>query len=98
MISKETVKECLIIVANYLPKNEKVLKQNSDGTMEYTIKNNIAVKNKKIEIPGDFTLSCEFVYEPDKKDFVEHYSAPNIKTVEIENLEPSEFRIFKIKR
>lgn len=98
MISKETVKECLIVAANYLPSNEKVLKQNVDGTMEYTIKTNSAVTNKKIEIPGDFTLACEYVYEDDKKDFVEHYCAQNIKTVEIEKLEPSEFRIFKIKR
>ena len=98
MISKETVKECLIIAANYLPQNEKILKQNQDGTLEYSIKTNNAVKTKKIEIPGDFELACEYIYEDDKRDFVEHYSAPNVKTIEIENLEPSEFRIFKIKR
>ena len=98
MISKETVKECLIIAANYLPSNEKVLKQKPDGTMEYTIKTNSAVKSKKIEIPGDFTLACEYVYEEDKKDFVEHFSEPNIKTIETGEIEPSTFRIFKIKR
>ena len=98
MISKETVKECLIIAANYLPSNEKVLKQKPDGTMEYTIKTNSAVKSKKIEIPGDFTLACEYVYEDDKKDFVEHFSEPNIKTIETGEIEPSTFRIFKIKR
>ena len=98
MISKETVKECLIIVANYLPSNEKMLKQNSDGTMEYTIKTNTAIKGKKIEIPGDFTLACEYVWEEDKKDFVEHYCEPNIKAIEAFELEPSTFRIFKIKR
>ena len=98
MISKETVKECLIIAANYLPSNEKVLKQKPDGTMEYTIKTNSAVKSKKIEIPGDFTLACEYVHEEDKKDFVEHFSEPNIKTIETGEIEPSTFRIFKIKR
>lgn len=98
MISKETVKECFVIAANYLPSNEKILKQNSEGIMEYSIKTNNAIENKKIEIPGDFVLSSEFIYEEDKKDFVEHYSAPNVKTIEIEKLEPSEFRIFKIKR
>ncbi len=98
MISKETVKECLIIAANYLPLEEKILQQNSDGTMEYTIKMNTAVENKKIEIPGDFVLASEYVYEPDKKDFVEHYAPQNIKTIDIDILEPSEFRIFKIKR
>ncbi len=98
MISKEAVKECIIVAANYLPSNEKILKQNTEGIMEYTIKTNNAVENKKIEIPGDFELASEYVYEEDKKDFVEHYSAPNVKTIEIEKLEPSEFRIFKIKR
>ncbi len=98
LISKETVKECFIIAANYLPSNEKILKQNTEGIMEYAIKTNNAVKNKKIEIPGDFELNCELVYEPDKKDFVEHYCAQGIKTIEIEKLEPSQFRIFKIKR
>ena len=59
---------------------------------------NTAIKGKKIEIPGDFTLACEYVYEEDKKDFVEHYSEPNIKTIDAFELEPSTFRIFKIKR
>ncbi|MBQ3641663.1 hypothetical protein II906_07055 [bacterium] len=98
MISKEAVKECLIIAANYLPACERILKQAPDGTVEYTNKNNYEVKDKKIEIPGDFELACEYVWEEDKKEFVEHYSAPNVKTIEIECLKPSEFRIFKIKR
>jgi hypothetical protein len=98
MISKETVKESLIIVANYLPANEKILKQNTDGTMEYSVKENKAISNKKVEIPSDYTLFSEFIYEEDKKDFIEHYFEPNVKTIEIEKLEPSEFRIFKIKR
>lgn len=98
IISKETVKECFVIAANYLPSNEKILKQNQEGLMEYDIKTNTAIENKKIEIPGDFTLHCEYIYEEDKKDFVEHYCESGIKTIEIEKIEPSEFRIFKIKR
>ena len=98
MISKETVKESLIIAANYLSANEKILSQNADGIMEYTIKENFALENKKIEIPGDYTLYSEYVWEDDKKDFVEHYCSDNIKTIQIDKLEPSEFRIFKIKR
>ncbi|MBQ9246565.1 hypothetical protein IJ182_09895 [bacterium] len=98
MISKETLKECYIIAANYLPLNEKVLKQNNEGIMEYTIKTNNAITNKKIEIPGDYELELEYIYEPDKKDFIPHYSSPNTKTITVDKLEPSEFRIFKIKR
>ncbi len=98
MISKETVKESFIIAANYLCANEKILKQNNEGIMEYSVKTNKAVLNKKIEIPGDFELELEYIYEEDKKDFVAHYSAPNVKTIETDKLEPSQFRIFKIKR
>ena len=98
MISKETVKECFLIVANYLPANEKILKQNSEGIMEYQIKTNTEINNKKIEIPGDYTLYSEFIYENDKNDFIEHFFNKDIKTIEIEKLEPSEFKIFKIKR
>ncbi|MGM9994268.1 MAG: hypothetical protein ACI37R_06020 [Candidatus Avigastranaerophilus sp.] len=98
MISKETVKECLIITANYLPENEKILKQNSEGIMEYAIKNNKAVTDKKVEIPGDYILYSEYIWEEDKKDFVEHFVSGDKKTIEIEKLNPSEFRIFKIKR
>ncbi len=98
MISKETSKESLIIAANYLSENEKLLKANEEGLMEYTIKVNNAVENKKIELPSDYTLQSEFVYEEDKKDYTEHYCQPNITTIEIDKLEPCEFRIFKIKR
>ncbi len=98
MISKETVKESLIIAADYLPKAEKLLKQNAEGLPEYTVKENKAVENKKIELPSDYTLFSEYVYEPEKKDFQEHYFGSDIKTIEIDKLEPSEFRIFKIKR
>lgn len=98
MISKEAVKECFIIAANYLSANEKILKQNSEGIMEYSIKTNNSVTNKKIEIPGDFTLYSEFIYEEDKKDFCEHYMGKDIKTIEIDEIRPCQFRIFKIKR
>ena len=98
MISKETVKECFIIAANYLPENEKILKQNSEGLMEYSIKNNIAIENKKIEIPGDFVLFSEYKYDEEKKEIIENEIKGEIKTIEIDKLEPSEFRIFKIKR
>lgn len=98
MISKETSKEKLIIAANYLPQNEKILKQNSDGIMEYTMKTNSPVEGKKIEIPADYVLYSEFVYEDDKKDFIEHFAGKDIHTINIELLNPSEFRIFKIKR
>ena len=98
MISKETAKECLIIVANYLPLKEKILKKNKNGMFEYTVKLNDAIGKRRIEIPGDYELASEFIYEEDKKDFIEHYSKPNIRTIEIETLAPSEFKIYKIKR
>ena len=96
MVSRETTKESLIIAANYFSKDEKLLKTNTDGLSEYTIKQHSAVKNKKVEIPGDYTLISEFIYEADKKDFIEHYSEPDIKNIEIKELEPCGFHIYKI--
>lgn len=98
MISKETVKERIIIAANCFSANEKILSVSPNGVPEYKIKKNTAVKNKKIEIPGDYELASEYVYENNKKAFVEHYSKPDVKTIKIDKLEPCEFRIFKIKR
>lgn len=98
MISKETIKESLIIAANYLPSNEKILKQNINGIMEYSIKTNNSVTNKTIEIPGDFVLDCEYIYDENKKEYTPVNTEPNIKTIQIEELKPSEFKIYKIKR
>ena len=98
MISKETVKECLVIAANYKCANERLLVQDEEGFPDYKVLKNREISHKKIEIPGDFTLAGEYIYNEDKKDFEEHYSAPNIKTIEIETLNPCEFKIFKIKR
>ncbi len=98
MISKETVKECLIIAANYKSENEKILTHNADSVPDYAVRRNNPVENKKIEIPGDFVLNCEYIYEQDKKDFIEHYFKPDIKTIRINRLNPCEFRIYKIKR
>ena len=98
MISKETLKESLIVAANYLPLNERKLVKNKNDISEYKIKVNSAVQNRKIAIPSDYELVSEFVWEDDKKDFLEHSIKSNVKTIYIEKLEPSEFRIFKIKR
>ena len=98
MISKETSKECLIIAADFFSANEKILSIDKNGIPEYKIKRNSAIRNKRIEIPGDYNLVSEFIWEDDKKDFIEHYSAPNVKTIKIDKLEPCEFRIYKIKR
>ena len=98
MISKETFKECFVIAANYKCANERLLVQDEEGFPDYKVLKNREISHKKIEIPGDFTLAGEYIYNEDKKDFEEHYSAPNIKTIEIETLNPCEFRIFKIKR
>lgn len=97
-ISKETVKEAFVVVADYLPENERILKRDVDNIMKYETKVNEPIFNKKIELPSDFSLFCEYIWEEDKKDYVAHYFSPNIQSIEIERLEPSEFRIFKIKR
>ncbi len=98
LISKETSKEALIIAADFYSANEKLLSFNKNGIEEYKIKRNSSVKNKKIEIPGDYKLVSEFIWSEDKKDFTEHYFDKDLRTIKIDKLAPCEFRIFKIKR
>lgn len=98
MISKETNKERLIVAVNRFSACEKILTQNSNGLPEYKIKKNISVKNKRIEIPSDYKLISEFIYDKTEKDFIEKQITEEVKTINIDKLEPCEFRIYKIRR
>ena len=70
----------------------------------YNFKNTVKEKSQEINILIDEIkynlgnyLALGIHYEDDKKDFVEHFSKTGVKTIKIDKLEPSEFRIYKIK-
>ncbi|MDD3238432.1 MAG: hypothetical protein PHV37_10100 [Candidatus Gastranaerophilales bacterium] len=98
MINKDPSKETLLIVANYQPPTEKISHQLEDGSMECSIKEGESVYNKSIQVPGDYTIKTEIVYNPEQKDFIEQDIATENNTLYFEELKPSEYKIFKLLR
>lgn len=98
MISKDPLKETLLIVANYFPPTEKVCIEQEDGTKVNTIKEGEAIYDKSIEVPGDYKIISEIVYDNDKKDFIENKLEMSENTLYFDKLEPSEFKIYKLLR
>ena len=96
MISKDPLKESILVCANYQAPEEKVSIQQLDGTMEYTYKEGKDVENKSVVLPCDYKIVSEFVYNNESKQF-EEQEKEGID-LHFDKLEPSEFRIFKITR
>ena len=91
LISKETLKMALLIVANYKAPTEKF---KVDG--KSVIKNGEDIFDKKVTLPGDFTATAEYVFNGEDFEKVELNS--NESELSFEKLYPSEFRIFELKR
>lgn len=98
MISKDPLKETLLIVANYFPPTEKVSMEQEDGTFVNTIKEGEIVYDKSLEVPGDYKIVSEIVYDDEKKDFVENKLKLGENKLYFDKLEPSEFKIYKLLR
>lgn len=96
LISKEAMKTSLLVVANYQHPTEKVTVEDEDGSSHAEIKEGEEVLDKSVNLPGDYTVKSEFVF--DGTDFVEEpFSAENNSLV-FEKLEPSEFRVFLLQK
>lgn len=95
LISKEPLKEMLLVVANYKPKSEKVFLQNENEKIE-TYKENEPVKNKTINLPGECKVTKEYVFNGEIFEEKEYTSESN--TLEIENINPKEYRIFLLRK
>jgi len=97
LISKEPLRESLIVVANYNSPTEKV---NDNGNIY--IKNGESVNNKTVNLPCDYTIEAEFVYKYSEKIGESYFEECKTETKEsilhFEELKPAEFKIFKIKK
>lgn len=98
MISKDPLKETLLIVANYFAPTEKVSIEQEDGTFVNTIKEGEIVYDKTLEVPGDYKIVSEIIYDAEKKDFIENKLKKTGNTLHFDKLEPSEFKIYKLLR
>ncbi len=97
MISKEPLKESLIVAANYKAPTEKV---NDNGNI-YT-KNGESVFDKTINLPCDYIIEAEYLYKDSENIgegcFEENKFESKETTLHFEELKPSEFKIYKIKK
>lgn len=97
MISKEPLKESLVIVANYKSPTEKV---NENGNI-YT-KNGESVFDKTINLPCDYVIESEYIYKESENigesKFEERFMDKKESTLHFEELKPAEFKIYKIKK
>ncbi len=96
MISKETAKTALLIVANYLAPSEKFRKEDDDGNTYTEIKYGSDVFDKKITIPCDYSAVAEYVFNGVDFERV-NFASPENELL-FDKLYPSQFKIFELTR
>ena len=93
LISKEPLKSALLVVANYQSPTEKIMIEDDDGCFVSEIKKGEEVVNKSINLPGDYRIVSEFIF--DGENFVEKEFTQECKnSLSFEKLKPSEFKVF----
>lgn len=95
MISKEPLKSALLIAANYHAPTEKFIAENKEENEEEMPKNSEFL-NKSVNLPGDYKVKAEFIF--DGTDFVEKEFTTEETSLNFENLQPSEFKIFLLSK
>ena len=96
LISKETLKMALLIVANYKAPTEKFNETDENGETKQIIKTGEDIFDKKLTIPGDYVAVSEYIFNGE--DFEKVDLNGNKTELTFEKLYPSEFRIFELKR
>ena len=102
LISKDPLKESLLVVANYNAPTEKVTENHDDGFSNTYIKEGQKVYDKTVQMPCDYSIVSEFVYKDTEKtgggSFEEiKFSKPE-NSLHFGELQPSEFKIYKVKK
>lgn len=96
MISKDPLKESLLVVANYVSPTEKITEDSDDGLCRSYIKEGKSVYDKSIELPCDYQIVSEYKYNTDKGEFEElKFKTPETK-LHFGELNTAEYKIYKI--
>ena len=101
MISKDPLKEALLVVANYQAPTEKVTETQEDGFSNTYIKEGSKVYDKSVQMPCDYSIVSEYVYkdgEIGEAEFEEVAFENPETSLHFGELNPSEFKIYKIKK
>ena len=96
MISKETLKTALLIVANYQAPTEKFNKTDDNGNCYTEIKYGQDIFNKSVLIPGDYKAIAEYVFNGEDFERINFASPEN--SLNFDKLYPSQFKIFELQR
>jgi hypothetical protein len=94
MVSKEPLKTALLVVANYQAPTEKITVEDEEGNFE-EIKEGEDVLDKSVNLPGDYKLKSEFVF--DGESYVEK-EIDEKNSLHFEKLQPSEFKIYLLSK
>ena len=100
LISKDPLKESLLVVANYNSPTEKVT-ENKDGIDNIYTKYGNAIFDKSIEMPCDYEIKAEYIYKDGEigEAKFEETALEQVQTnLHIEELKPAEFHIYKVKK
>lgn len=94
-ITKNQSKELLLVAANYIAPTEKVC-EFENGKAQCTIREGMTVYDSSIEVPKEYKIVSEYVYDNNEKDYTEREYTVEGNTMYFDRLTPSEFRIFKL--
>lgn len=90
-VSKASSKETIFVAANYHAPTELVCE---NGTR--TIREGASVYNSSIDVPKDYTLAFEYVYNYETKQYEEKQIENFNNSFVFDRLEPAEFRFYKL--
>lgn len=93
IISKEPLKSALLVVANYQAPTEKIIIEDEDYS---EIKEGEEVSNKSVNLPGDYVVKSEFIF--DGENFIEKEITDCENKLVFETLQPSEFKIYLLSK
>ena len=96
LISKETLKTALLVVANYMPTTEKITKKDCSGNDYKETVFGQDIFNKKVYLPGDYSATAEYVFNGE--DFERISFSNNENELFFDKLYPSQFKIFELTR
>ncbi len=95
LVSKDPLKEALLVVANYFPPTEKKRVTLPDDTTVIEIVEGEEVTNKTIKLPCDYSIVSQYTYSKKEKKFTEK-SFTRENSIKFGKIQPSEFFIYKV--
>lgn len=96
LITKETLKNALLIVANYKAPTEKFNETDENGNQITVEKQGEDIFDKSITLPADYTVTCEHQFNGE--DFEKQDCKVEDNTLHFDKLYPSQFKIFELQR